>query len=224
MKSYLIIDKFIISRELIYSVVCKTNNDSIVYQAESFDETKNIICQNGEVDFLIFNPVYLQLDSNECIKQLKHLNPQAKVLVISDSRKYKTAQELVENGADIIISINSTKEEICTAIRNLVSGQSFRSESLINQNEVNSDPKLENAKSQASQGNNVGCNFKLTKRQKEVLDYVTKGYANKLIAYKLGVSEGTVKLHVSSILRALKVTNRTEAAMRAGHFMQSTAH
>ncbi len=55
----------------------------------------------------------------------------------------------------------------------------------------------------------------LTRRQSEILDLVRQGASNRLIAETLGISEGTVKLHVSSILKRLKVRNRTEAAQLA---------
>jgi DNA-binding NarL/FixJ family response regulator len=55
----------------------------------------------------------------------------------------------------------------------------------------------------------------LTERESEVLGLLSKGLANKQIAVQLGISEHTVKFHVSSIYTKLNVTNRTEA-MRAG--------
>ncbi len=55
----------------------------------------------------------------------------------------------------------------------------------------------------------------LTERELEVLGLLSKGLANKQIAAALGISEHTVKFHVSSIYQKLNVTNRTEA-MRAG--------
>jgi DNA-binding NarL/FixJ family response regulator len=51
----------------------------------------------------------------------------------------------------------------------------------------------------------------LTERESEVLDLLAKGMANKQIAVALGISEHTVKFHVSSIYTKLNVTNRTEA-------------
>lgn len=53
---------------------------------------------------------------------------------------------------------------------------------------------------------------KLTRRQSEILSEIRKGASNRMIADQLGISEGTVKLHVSAILRKLNVRNRTEAA------------
>jgi PAS domain S-box-containing protein len=54
----------------------------------------------------------------------------------------------------------------------------------------------------------------LTKRQAEILTFVRNGASNRKIAENLGISEGTVKLHVSAILKRLGVRNRTEAARR----------
>ena len=51
----------------------------------------------------------------------------------------------------------------------------------------------------------------LTERESEVLGWLSKGLANKQIAAALGISEHTVKFHVSSIYQKLNVTNRTEA-------------
>lgn len=51
----------------------------------------------------------------------------------------------------------------------------------------------------------------LTEREAEVLGLLSRGLANKQIAMELGISEHTVKFHVSSIYTKLNVTNRTEA-------------
>lgn len=57
--------------------------------------------------------------------------------------------------------------------------------------------------------------IRLTGRQLEVLKLLLEGKPNKLIARELDLSEGTVKIHVAAIFRALSVTNRTEAAVAA---------
>ena len=55
----------------------------------------------------------------------------------------------------------------------------------------------------------------LTPRQLDVLRLLLKGEPNKLIARQLGLTEGTVKIHIAAILRALQARNRTEAVVRA---------
>lgn len=55
----------------------------------------------------------------------------------------------------------------------------------------------------------------LSPREMEILTYVTKGYSNKEVAYELGISRQTVKNHMTSILRKLQVSDRTQAAVYA---------
>jgi len=55
----------------------------------------------------------------------------------------------------------------------------------------------------------------LTPRERQILAHLAEGQSNKLIASQLGISDGTVKLHVKAILRKLKVHSRVEAAVLA---------
>ena len=58
-------------------------------------------------------------------------------------------------------------------------------------------------------------NHILTPRQIEVIQAVAEGKSNKQIAYEMGVSEATVKLHINALLRSVGATNRTQALIRA---------
>ena len=55
----------------------------------------------------------------------------------------------------------------------------------------------------------------LTPREMEILCHLAEGRSNKVIARELGITDGTVKLHVRSILRKLEVQSRVEAAVMA---------
>jgi DNA-binding NarL/FixJ family response regulator len=62
-------------------------------------------------------------------------------------------------------------------------------------------------------------NQRFTPRQLEVLHLLRQGKPNKIIAYELNMQESTVKVHVREIMKKLKVSNRTEAAFRAGQLL-----
>lgn len=64
-------------------------------------------------------------------------------------------------------------------------------------------------------GGESGLPPRLTPRQMDVLGLVARGYSNKRIARALGLAEGTVKLHVAAMLKALGVVNRTQAVFEA---------
>jgi DNA-binding NarL/FixJ family response regulator len=63
----------------------------------------------------------------------------------------------------------------------------------------------------------------LTERQVEVLQLLSQGKPNKLIGRSLGISEGTVKIHLAAIFRALNVRNRTEAVVAAQALTEAQA-
>jgi DNA-binding NarL/FixJ family response regulator len=60
---------------------------------------------------------------------------------------------------------------------------------------------------------------RLTSRQMAVLSHLQQGKANKIIAYELGMSESTVKVHVRNIMRKMGATNRTQAAYKAQNLL-----
>jgi DNA-binding NarL/FixJ family response regulator len=64
----------------------------------------------------------------------------------------------------------------------------------------------------------------LTERQVEVLQLLSQGKPNKLIGRSLGISEGTVKIHLAAIFRALNVRNRTEAVVAAQVLTETSVH
>lgn len=65
-----------------------------------------------------------------------------------------------------------------------------------------------------------GRQNRLTSRQVAVLSHLQQGKANKIIAYELGMSESTVKVHVRNIMRKMGATNRTQVAYKAQRLLQ----
>ena len=95
-----------------------------------------------------------------------------------------------------ILPTDASAEELTAAIHALAQGLIVGTSTLLFESDYENEP--------LSHG-------PLTDRESEVLGLVAKGLANKQIAVALGISEHTVKFHVSSIYSKLNVTNRTEA-------------
>ncbi len=224
MNKYLIIDKNTISREAISSIVYSIDEDSLVYEAETINQISHTNQYYKSISFVIINAGTEQRNIRDDIGSINKIIPNVKFLLIIDTDTHEQVDSILIDGVNAIVPVNSDKNELVTAIRALKGNQAYYSQNILKKRPGLSDDNNHPKDSSISTGSLKAINEKLTTRQKQVLDYLIKGYANKLIAYELGVSEGTVKLHVSSILRALKVTNRTEAAMRAGQLLDSHAH
>ena len=66
-----------------------------------------------------------------------------------------------------------------------------------------------------AESSEISASLGLTLRQLDVLSLLCQGMPNKMICHNLEISEGTVKRHVTEILRKLNVSNRTQAVMTA---------
>jgi DNA-binding NarL/FixJ family response regulator len=125
--------------------------------------------------------------------------PSVPILVTADVGDRDTILEVLSAGSHGFISKSSSPQELEHALRATARGQVFVSPTSGDR----PAPEL----SQPRTLNEA----KLSARQKEVLDLLAAGKSNKQIAWALGISEGTVKVHVNAAFRALGVHNRVNA-------------
>ena len=128
-------------------------------------------------------------DPIDNIKTLLGMDTVKHLVVISGLDEDAWELACINAGADVFISKNNTSNFIYSKICELLNIGDFRaiSNGLVS----------------------------MTNRQLEVLKLIVFGTSNKLIADKLGISEQTVKIHVSAIFRLLNVSNRTQAVYKA---------
>lgn len=125
--------------------------------------------------------------------------PSIPILVTADGCDRDTILEMLSAGSHGFISKSSSPQELEHALRATARGQVFVS------------PALGDRPASESSQPRTFNEAKLTARQKEVLDLLAAGKSNKQIAWALGISEGTVKVHVNAAFRALGVHNRVNA-------------
>ncbi len=107
-----------------------------------------------------------------------------------------------------------SNDELLSAVRRVARGEYPINNSLATRPQVAEDVlhQFQNLSLRPEEENLVSP---LTPREKKILEYVAEGYFNKEIAVRLGISEQTVKNHVTSILRKLNANSRTEAVVQA---------
>jgi DNA-binding NarL/FixJ family response regulator len=145
----------------------------------------------------------------ELLCELRHDFPQLPVVVLSATEDRDTVMRAINDGAMGFIPKTSRTEVLIAALRLVFSGGVYLPPSAFS---MQSGPMTAESRLPAPATRSpreVG----LTERQAQVLALLVQGKSNKLICRALDLAEGTVKIHVTAILRALNVSNRTEAVV-----------
>ena len=140
-------------------------------------------------------------DGVEATRRIKLLDPDAHIVVLTSFSDQTRILDALEAGADGYLLKHADPEQILEAVRVAVSGGAPL------------DPQAARVLLDARR--TVAAPSGLTDREREVLGLVRDGLANKQIARRLGISERTVKAHLTSVFQRIGVSDRTQAAMWA---------
>lgn len=199
----MIADDFEIIREGIKRVL--EFEDNIVVVAESIGGEDVI----NQVE--LFKPDVLLLDMSmpgisglEILKKLRFRENTIKVIMLTIERGADIINAAIEAGADGYVVKESTTAEIVEAINTVHSGQKYLDKSLMNLIfEKYNEPEK------------ISIFDELSKRELEIIYWISKGYSNKEIANELFLSEKTVKNNLTRIFKKLEVKDRLHAAVLA---------
>ncbi len=157
-----------------------------------------------------YRPQVLLLDINmpkknglAVLQELHNLKRKPKILILTVHNEIDYLLKAVELGVDGYVLKDSDSSELKRAIETVVAGETYIQPELI--------PALNNKK--IEKNSDKEKIESLTRRELQVLKQVATGSYNKEIAENLGISERTVKNHVSNIFKKLEVTDRTQAAV-----------
>lgn len=176
--------------------------DVILLQAATFSQALKILDQENDIDMIIVDLDMPDMKWEEGIEQLRQKSNEINMVVISASEDVRSIRKVLASGIKGYIPKRSEPKIMHNALKLILEGGTYIPPALI---ENNAEIPLN--------GNHRGKT--LTNRQSQVLDLIAQGKSNKQIAYEMGVSEATVKLHINALLRSLKVNNRTQAVVTA---------
>ena len=172
-----------------------------VREAETLDQAIDMLTNDGAGDLILVDLRMPGMSGAEALSALRDGFPDAKVAVVSAWEERAEIIAALGAGVHGYIPKSLSSTEIAAAIRSILDGQIFVPPTLGRR-----DP---GAAPRATASIDPGD--KLTVRQKEVLTELLKGQASKEIARSLDIAEGTVKIHLAAIYRALGVRTRAEA-------------
>jgi two-component system, NarL family, nitrate/nitrite response regulator NarL len=168
---------------------------------------------NGEEALTLLDelqPQLILLDNNmpllngiETLKRLRQIGYSGKVLLFTVSDAEKDVRDALRFGADGYLLKDMEPEKLIQQVREALHGELVIS------------PGLTRVLAQALREPQAANQVELTEREQQVLRMIAGGNSNKMIGRKLGITEGTVKVHVKNLLHKLGLRSRVEAAVWA---------
>ncbi|MYZ46383.1 LuxR C-terminal-related transcriptional regulator [Propylenella binzhouense] len=177
-----------------------------IIEAGTLDEVAAAIRDLDEPDLVLFD---LSMPGTRGFSGLVYLRaqyPEIPICVVSGSEDPATIRRAIALGASGFIPKSAAPAVVAQAVATLLSGDIWTPHGIA----LDAEAKVEAE---------IAARLRtLTPQQARVLMMLSEGLLNKQIAYELGVSEATVKAHVSAVLQKLGVENRTKAVLTAGRF------
>jgi len=176
-----------------------------VGEAGTFEEVTDFLEQGGEADLVLLDLSMPGIRGFSGLMYLRAQYPSLPIVVVSANDDPAVIRRCMEFGASGFIPKTLGVEALRQAVARVLQG------------EVWTPPDVDLARqSDAETAALISRLATLTPQQVRVLMMLSGGLLNKQIAYELGVSEATVKAHVSAILQKLGVESRTQAVIAAG--------
>jgi len=146
----------------------------------------------------------------DLVRKMQREGIERRVAMLTTSTDERDVVEALQAGVNGYLLKDMEPDELVAALQGIIAGQTIVA------------PELTGALARAVRQESVApapepavMFSDLTPREMEILCHLAGGQSNKVIGNELGISEGTVKLHVKSILRKLKMRSRVEAAVLA---------
>ena len=195
----LVADDHALIREAFRHLLTGLVGGATVLEAGDCESACQLIEQHPDLDLVLLDLRLPAMGGMAMLEALRANHPTLPVVVVSALEDPGTVRSAIARGAMGYIPKSSSNEVMLNALRLVLSGGRYLPP------EILTDP------GDATPPPSSMDQVHLTERQKEVLALMVQGKSNKLICRELGLAEATVKIHVTAILRALKVTSRAQA-------------
>lgn len=211
----LVVDDHVLIREALRGVLRELKGEAtLIVEAADARQAMREIEQNGTVDLILLDLGLPDRDGFEVLGELGVRYPTIPVVVLSAYRDRATVTRALDAGALGFIPKSAHRDVMLSAFNLVFAGGIYVPPEVLGLREPATGPK------QTPPGSPnrrlIASELGLTDRQIDVLWLMMGGKSNKAISRALNVAEPTVKTHVSAILKALRVTSRTEAVIAAG--------
>jgi DNA-binding NarL/FixJ family response regulator len=211
----LLIDDHALIREALRGVVKELKDGAVIIEASSGRQAMRLVEEHSDLGLILLDLNLPDRNGFEVLAELRERHPAISTVVLSALNDRDTVTRALDLGALGFIPKSSTREVMLSALQLVFSGGIYIPPDILVRREPAPPQSPSGAggmQPRAMSPRDLG----LTDRQVDVLALMMQGKSNKAICRALDLAEPTVKNHVTAILKALKVSNRTEAVVAVG--------
>ena len=214
MLKLLVVEDHALVREGLVRLLGQIEEDVKVFDSADFESALAMLDSEGEFDLLLLDLALPGIDGFAGLDILRRRYPSMPVAVVSAFDDTPTITRVMNLGASGFIPKAFSGEALLSAVGEVLAGNIFRPNGNNQQSSRMDDATPLPPYRINVQPEEVG----LTSRQAQVLALMVRGLSNRDIAEQLDLSEGTVKIHVTAVFKALGVNSRTQALVTVARY------
>jgi DNA-binding NarL/FixJ family response regulator len=208
MLNILVIEDHALVREGLVLTLHQLEEEITVHEAATCEGACRVLAKKGDFDLLLLDLGLPGTDGMTCLTQLRKLYPSIPVVIVSAYNDANTVKRALNKGASGFVPKSYSSDRLLAALREVLAGGIFtpyqaRSAKL--------GPYLPPTDLPPLRGHASVADLGLSVRKLEILSLLVRGMTNRDIAAHMGLSEGTVKIQLTLIFKALRVANRSQA-------------
>jgi DNA-binding NarL/FixJ family response regulator len=210
----LVVDDHPLTRLASREVLKEVKGDATVLEASSCSQAMQVLAEHPNLDLILLDLNLPDRDGFSMLIELGERYPAVSVVVLSAQQDRESVVRALDLGAVGFIPKSGQLEVMAKALELVIAGGVYIPPEIRARDQPLAPQP--DAKQPANRPSVSPADLGLTERQVDVLSLMMQGKSNKAICRELNLAEPTVKNHVTAILKALKVSNRTEAVIAVG--------
>lgn len=188
--------------------------DANVVTCPAIEDAATILSEGVPFDIVLLDIEMRGVEGAPTVRTIAKAVHGAALMVLSSVSHEHEIRDMIAAGARGYVLKSSTAHVLCCALQLVLAGEMYLAVPL------GGEPTERGSSTHSLNYGSTVLLSDLSAREQEILRALVEGYTNKEIALRLGIMQGTVKVHVRDIIRKLGVRNRTQAAVVATQRMQ----
>jgi DNA-binding NarL/FixJ family response regulator len=206
----LIVDDHALIREALHTVLKQLKRETVILEASNSRQALHLVEEHPDLSLILLDVNLPDRDGFSVLGDLRERYATIAIIVLSAVDDQETVKRAFKLGALGFIPKTTERDVMLNAIQLVLSGGIYIPSEILD--DETTSPRTADKLSTREYLEGLG----LTARQIEVLALLMQGKSNKVIANTLNMGVPTVKNQITVVLKALKVTSRTEAVIKVG--------